>query len=325
MVDHGHKNFAQVAGEVGRDATTVSRIYKRYHQTQDYNQVAPRSGCPCKFTESDARRAIFEINKGGAVTASQLQREIFPHVSADTIERRLKEKGLECCKQRKVPLLSKRHVEERLAWGESLFSWTLDNWSAVVYSDASQFNIFGSDGYQRVWRMPGESLDPKNTTKKVAHGGGNVMVWGCITRHGVGCLQRITTKLDLPGYARILTEDLLGSLSNQGINPCDIYFQRDKDRKQWTKLVATTLKNHHIDSLPWPAASPDMNIIENLWDHLDGLVHAQKPPPTNKEILWRYLREEWEAIDQGYINSLYESIPTRVMQLVQQRGGNTEY
>ncbi|ELU42430.1 hypothetical protein AG1IA_03541 [Rhizoctonia solani AG-1 IA] len=52
------QELAQVVGEVGRDATTVSCIYKWYHKTQDYNQVAPRSGCPCKFTKSDARRAV---------------------------------------------------------------------------------------------------------------------------------------------------------------------------------------------------------------------------------------------------------------------------
>ncbi|GBM39699.1 hypothetical protein AVEN_47506-1 [Araneus ventricosus] len=33
--------------------------------------------------------------------------------------------------------------------------------------------------------------------------------------------------------------------------------------------------------LPWPANSPDLNPIENLWDHLDRVVRAMDPQPRN--------------------------------------------
>src|ERR1044071_4481568 len=173
--------------------------------------------------------------------------------------------------------------------------------------------------------MPGEALEPKKTRKKVPHGGEGVMVWGCITKWGVGRLCCIDEKLTSPGYVVILMDKLLGTLKDKNIDPQSIYFQRDKDRKQWTNLVMKTLDEHSIDSLPWPANSPDMNIIENLWDHLDREVHKRVPPPRNKKVLWKYLEEEWEKIDQKYIDSLYDSIPTRIQRLVEQKGGNTEY
>ena len=38
---------------------------------------------------------------------------------------------------------------------------------------------------------PGKALDEQFTKKVVKHGGGNVMVWGCLTASGVGriCLH----------------------------------------------------------------------------------------------------------------------------------------
>ncbi|KAB5587849.1 hypothetical protein CTheo_8709 [Ceratobasidium theobromae] len=305
MVEHAGMDFDEVARKIGRHLTTVGR--------------------PRKLTESDANFAVMEINRGGPVEATQLQRNFFPGVSVDTVRRRLKDQGLENFKQHAVPFLKKEHIKQCREWGEDLLFWTLDNWSAVIYSDASKFDVFGSDGHRRVWQKRGQALKPKNTIKKVAHGGGRVMVWGCITRWGVGRLRRIETTLTAAGYAKILSEDLLGTLRDYDINPHGIYFQCDKDKKQWTKLVATLLENHGIDSLPWPASSPDMNIIENLWDHLDHQVHSRNPPPKNRNQLWQFLQEEWEKIDQNYIAWLYESIPTRVQTLVENKGGNTGY
>jgi hypothetical protein len=259
------------------------------------------------------------------MTAAQLHREYFPQVSEDTVRRRLKDEGLKNYKQRTVPLLKAPQVDRRLEWGESVLLWTVQNWRAVIYSDASKFEVFRVDTRRRVWRMPGEALHPQKTAKKVAHGGGSVMVWGCITKSGVVRLHRISERLTSAGYAKILSEDLLGTLSDHRIHPHDIYFQRDGDKKQWTKLVMTLLEDHGIDSLPWPASSPDMNIIENLWAYLDEKVHNNKKPPKNTEELWESLRRKWLKIDQKYIDNLYESIPTRIQRLVEVKGGNTKY
>ena len=58
-----------------------------------------------------------------------------------------------------------------------------------MFSDESKFNLFGSDGCQWRWREPGQANDARYTNKTVKHGGGSVMVWGCITCHGVGWLH----------------------------------------------------------------------------------------------------------------------------------------
>ncbi len=42
-----------------------------------------------------------------------------------------------------------------------------------------------------VWRQPGEEYKDKCVLPTVKHGGGNVMVWGCMSASGTGELQFI--------------------------------------------------------------------------------------------------------------------------------------
>ena len=66
--------------------------------------------------------------------------------------------------------------------------------------------------------------------------------------------------------------------------------------------------SNHINVLAWPPNSPDMNIIENLWSHLDHMVCVRNPLPHNHDELWEVLQEEWMRIDPDYITCLYDSI-----------------
>ncbi|GFY25122.1 hypothetical protein TNCV_2693131 [Trichonephila clavipes] len=49
-----------------------------------------------------------------------------------------------------------------------------------------------------------------------------------------------------------------------------------------------------IQRLVWPARSPDLNPIENVWDALGRQVAGRNYPPTNKNTLIRALTEEWD-------------------------------
>ena len=60
--------------------------------------------------------------------------------------------------------------------------------------------LFKSDGHQYCWMKPGQALDPRFTKKTIKHGGGNVMVWGCITGEGMGRLHQIEGIMNGPGY-----------------------------------------------------------------------------------------------------------------------------
>ncbi|KAF7372621.1 putative homeodomain protein [Mycena venus] len=167
--------------------------------------------------------------------------------------------------------------------------------------------------------------DPRYTKKKVKHGNGSVMVWGCITRHDVGRLHCINGIMDRFVYTDILSGSLLGTMDDHNLDHSTIYFQHDGDSKHSSKHATGWLDLEGIDVLPWCPNSSDMNILENLWDHLDRMVRARDPLPKNQEELWLALKKEWENIDQGFIDRLYDSLPNRVRELLKAKSRATRY
>ena len=88
-----------------------------------------------------------------------------------------------------VAFITKSQQRRQVDWAEKPCYWMKEDWCAVVFSDESKFNLFGSDGREWCWRKPREGLDPRYTKKNVTHGGRHIMVWGCITCHSVGRLH----------------------------------------------------------------------------------------------------------------------------------------
>lgn len=79
----------------------------------------------------------------------------------------------------------------------------------MLFSDESKFNIKGSDGLKLVRRPKGQRLNPRYTTGSVKHGGGNVMVWGCFSGHGIGPIHQINGIMDRFVYKEILHNVML--------------------------------------------------------------------------------------------------------------------
>ena len=81
-----------------------------------------------------------------------------------------------------------------------------------MWSDETKVNLFGSDGLQNVWRRPGEEYREKCLVPTAKHGGGSVMVWGCMSSHGVGELHFIEGIINADMYCKILYTKMIPSL-----------------------------------------------------------------------------------------------------------------
>lgn len=74
----------------------------------------------------------------------------------------------------------------------------------------------------------------------------------------------------------------------------------------------------------WPGNSPDLNVIEHVWNVLQESVF--KPPrPNNRQKLIERVKDTWFALDQNYLKKLVESFPLRIHQLIDNNGGHTDY
>jgi hypothetical protein len=206
--------------------------------------------------------------------------------------------------------------------------WTVEDWKRVVFSDESKFMLFKSDGRQYCYIKPGQALDDRFIKKMIKHGGGNLMVWGCIMGRGMGRLHRIEGIMCGPDYVAILDKEYLGTLKDLKLRRTGkegVIFQQDNDPKHRSKVAEEWFRNKNVKRLSWPPSSPDMSIIEHVWDQLDALVRARNPLPRNKEELWAALQEEWANFPRAALDKLFESMPRRVAALLKARGGHTKY
>jgi transposase len=330
IVDHRRLGQSQeeIANSIGIHRTTVTRILKRFKQSGDVYHVNPKTGRPRKMEIRECRVAARMLSRVEAANATEVQKKAFPNVSARTVQRRLKEQGLLCRVRRSKPYISPTNKEKRRLWAMQHIRWTVEDWRRVIFSDESKFMLFKSDGRQYCWIKPGQALDPRFTKKTIKHGAGSLMVWGCVTGQGMGRIHRIEGIMCGPDYVEILNKSYLGTLKDLKLRQTGtsgVIFQQDNDPKHRSKVAEAWFQAKRVKRLPWPPSSPDMNIIEHVWDQLDALVRARNPLPRNKEELWVALQEEWANFPQAALDKLFESMPRRVAALLKARGGHTKY
>ena len=86
----------------------------------------------------------------------------------------------------------------------------------------------------------------------VKHGGGSIMIWGCITSHGPGFMCRINSIMDQHIYKHILEDYLLPMIKWYKMDAKQIIFQQDCDSKHTAKSIQNWLDEQPFDVLEWP-------------------------------------------------------------------------
>ena len=176
--------------------------------------------------------------------------------------------------KKKKPRLLQRHKQQRMEFARRYQNWTVDDWKRVIWSDETKINRFGADGRQWVWKRPSNVLTDQHIQPTVKFGGGSMMVLGCMTANGVNFATRIDGRMDSSLYISILDDELRQTVEYYHLDWDYIVFQHDIDSKHTSTLMRNWLDENEIETLQWPAQSPDLNPIENLWDHIKWKLSA---------------------------------------------------
>ena len=91
-----------------------------------------------------------------------------------------------------------------------------------------------------------------NTTPIVKHGGGSIILWGCVSATGAGRLVRIEEELDAEKYRTFLSENLLQSAPNLRFGRRST-FQQDNNLKYAAKKTQEWLRENSVKVLEWPS------------------------------------------------------------------------
>lgn len=182
-----------IATKVGIPEATVKNIIKLYNDTGDIKR-RDGSGRKRKTTKREDNIIVNASKKDPFKSAKTISQEVATdhdiHVSDDTVNRRLNEAGLPSYIARSKPFISDDNVKKRYEWCLDHQSWTVKDWSKVLWCDESPFT-FCYQPRQHVRRPKGKAYDKKYIKPTFKHGGGKIQVWGCFSVKGVGDLYRI--------------------------------------------------------------------------------------------------------------------------------------
>lgn len=246
-------------------------------------------------------------------------------VSSETIRKTPKTHGLKSGKKVCKPLLSKCHWQLRLQWAKEHRNMTIEDWGKVIFTDETKVNFHCSDGIKWCWKKRGQPFEDRVVSQTMKFGGGKILVWGCFTVHGVGFARLIEGKMNALKYQGILEDQLEQTFSWYDLDKNDSIFMHDNDPKHTAKSTVKFLQNKQIQTMKWPAQSPDMNPIENLWSYVKKQLSLSTSLPKNSHELWERFMTVWSSISEIYCRKLIESMPERINALIKAKGGHTKF
>jgi len=183
--------------------------------------------------------------------------------------------------------------------------------------------MFCSDDLKYVWRLKGLRYHHHYQIPTVKHGGESIMVWGCFHAGGAGSLMKVDGILDQFGYRDILENHMLPYAEEH--MPLSWVFQQDNDPKHTSHLVRNWFTDNHVTVMKWPAQSPDLNPIENLWRYVSTVIYGKnKPKFTNLHQLYAAIVDAWVHISQSVIDKLIASMPRRCAAVLRSCGYGTK-
>lgn len=319
------KTHREIADLLNMKRSTVGDIIRRFNN-EDRIDLKCSNGRPKILTSKEEANIIRKIKINPRLSAPKLVTEVKEttnkDLSPETIRRVIRKHGFNGRIARKKPFVNATNRKRRIEFAKMWLSRDEGFWKDVIFADESKFNIFGSDGRVMVWRKPGTELNPKHLRATVKHGGGSVMVWGCMSAAGTGNLVFIDGIMTKFVYLNILRRNLRSSARKLGIIDTFSYYQ-DNDPKHKSNLVQSWLLGNCPNLMETPAQSPDCNPIEHLWEELDRRI--RKRQISNEEDLKKALQEEWQNIPSETTKKLVESMPKRLEAVINNKGYPTKY
>ena len=302
-----------------RRATTLTRLSEihmsttyRYLERIEKEGTLERhsgSGGKNKTTKKVERKVIQKVkNSKNPLTMPQVARKC--GVSTSTARRIAKREGF-TYKKIKNSTLSVKAKSDR----EKFCRFMLNQISDVpftIWSDETSFWLNKSRP-SHAWVMMGE--DPPFEGRSKLHQG-KVHVWGAISSRGTVSLSIFKENMNSQMYVDILKKK---TQEMKNLYPEGFVFMQDNDPKHKANITKNYLYKNFMDVLDWPAYSPDLNPIENIWGWLKAMV--SKEIPQNLDDLEKIIKKHWKSITPMMIQPYIDGMEQRFRDVLSKHGG----
>ncbi len=150
------------------------------------------------------------------------------------------------------------------------------------------------------------------------------MYWGYFSRKGIGPIVPLSGSATGDSHVIILRKYVIPAMKKTFPNN-NGWFQEDNARPHKSKVAMAFQIENGICTLSWPAQSPDLNPIENLWSEVKKNIRTYKKPLSNLVKLDQYVKKAWKEIPKHTIKNLVDSMLQRIQAIIAANGGLTKY
>jgi transposase len=223
------------------------------------------------------------------------------------------------------PFLSDNHKAARLRFAEEHPHWDVNDWRKVLWTDESSFEIGKNSKQIHVWKKPQTKYKKQNLAPTFKSGRMSTMVWGSFFSNTKGPL-----KIFPPGQRKaadfienIYKPSLIPFLNQ--VNPNQhLILMEDNAPVHTARISRKFLKSKGIKKISWPAQSPDLNPIENVWLILKRNIQDFYQPKNVPEMP-QAIQQAWEDLPTSILDHLIESMPRRMQEVIKESGGSTHW
>ncbi len=122
---------------------------------------------------------------------------------------------------------------------------------------------------------------------------------------------------------RIFLEHFMLPSADKLYGDSDFIFQQDLAPAHTAKGTKSWFNDHGVTVLDWPANSPNVNPIENLWGIVKRKMRDTRP--NNADDLKAVIKAIWASITPEHCHRLIASMPRRNDAVIHAKGGLTKY
>ena len=145
------------------------------------------------------------------------------------------------------------------------------------------------------------------------------MVWGALSSKGF-YISVISGNVNSEKYCKIIDEFMPYA---NALFPNGWILQQDWAKAHTSNYTQTWFSEHGVQKLQWPANSPDLSPIENLWTFMKNDI--EKSSPSSKLDLEGKIRRAAGRISREIQLNLVNSLPKRFQLCIEACGQVINY